>query len=356
MKFSVDPSIQKVPYYPKAALYGADAGWTLLSSNENPLSPSPKVVESMVNALFDINRYPESESELKLLIAQKYGLKAQNVVIGNGSNELIEASLRAARVQGRTKAIVPSPSFAFYPIAATVYGYDAIRVPLDGSHSINLDHMRGAVDNETRVVFLCNPNNPTGTIFHDDAFRAFLASLPAEVCVVVDEAYAEFSDNPKFPKSMRYINDFPVVVLRTFSKAYGLAGLRIGYAVGEESLISFIERTKQPFSVNMMALIAAKAALSDERHLAKVLDSNRKGRAYLCDSFEALGLEVIPTEANFVLVKIGPEAESLAKKLFDRKIVIRWLGAYGMAEFVRVTVGTPDENRMFIEALKRIIR
>ncbi len=355
MKFSIDPSIEKVPFYPKAALYGADAGWTLLSSNENPLSPSPKVVESMVNALFDINRYPASEFELKSLISEKYGLKPQNVVIGNGSNELIEASLRAARVGGRTKAIVPTPSFAFYPIAAAVYGYEAIKVPLD-SLSINLDHMRQRVDDQTRVVFLCNPNNPTGTIFEDDAFRAFLSSLPAEVCVVVDEAYAEFSDNPKFPKSRGYINDFPVVVLRTFSKAYGLAGLRVGYAIGEESLISFIERTKQPFSVNMMALIAAKAALSDQGHLTKVLDNNRKGKAFLRDSFEALGLEVVPTEANFVLVKIGPEAESVTKRLFDRKILIRWLGGYGMTEFVRVTVGTADENRMFIEALKRVIR
>jgi histidinol-phosphate aminotransferase len=145
-------------------------------------------------------------------------------------------------------------------------------------------------------------------------------------------------------------------VLRTFSKAYGLAGLRVGYAIGEESLISFIERTKQPFSVNMMDLIAAKAALSDNGHLTKVLDNNRKGKAFLCDSFEALGLEVVPTEANFVLVKIGPEAESVTKRLFDRKILIRWLGGYGMTEFVRVTVGTADENRMFIEALKRVIR
>jgi histidinol-phosphate aminotransferase len=354
VKFSVDPSIQKVPFYPKAALYGADAGWTLLSSNENPLSPSPKVVEGIVNALFDINRYPESEFELKSLIAQKWGVKPQNVVIGNGSNEIIEASLRAARLPGRSKVIVPSPSFAFYPIAASVYGYGPEAVPLD-SLLINLDHMRARVDDTTRVVFLCNPNNPTGTIFDDDAFLSFIESLPPEVLVVVDEAYAEFSDNPKFPRSISYVNDYPVLVMRTFSKAYGLAGLRIGYGVGEESLISFIERTKQPFSVNMMALIAAKAALSDQRHLTKVLDNNRKGRTYLCDSLEALGLSFIPTEANFVLVKIGGEAEGLAKRLFDRKILIRWLGGYGLTEYVRVTVGTEEENRIFIEALKRII-
>jgi len=355
VKFSVDPSIQMVPFYPKAALYGADAGWTMLSSNENPCEPSPMVVESIIHALFDINRYPESEAELKTLIAQKYGLKPQNVVIGNGSNEIIEAALRAARLQGRARVIVPSPSFAFYPIAASIYGFEAISVPLDGLR-INLDWMRQHVDHATRVIFLCNPNNPTGTIFHDDAFLAFLKSLPPEVLVVVDEAYAEFSDSRQFPRSISYINDFPVVVMRTFSKAYGLAGLRIGYGIGEESLISFIERTKQPFSVNMIALTAAKAALADERHLQRVLDNNRKGKTFLSDSLEALGLAMVPTEANFVLIKVGPEAESLTKKLFDRKIVIRWLGGYGMTEYVRVTVGTMDENRTFIEALKRIIR
>jgi len=355
VKFSVDPSIQKVPFYPKAALYGADAGWTMLSSNENPCEPSPMVVESIIDALFDINRYPESEAELKTLIAQKYKLRPQNVVIGNGSNEIIEGALRTARREGQARVIVPSPSFAFYPIAASIYGFEAMSVSLDGL-TINLDWMRQRVDHATRVIFLCNPNNPTGTIFQDDAFLAFLKSLPPEVLVVVDEAYAEFSDNRQFPRSIRYINDFPVLVMRTFSKAYGLAGLRIGYGIGEESLISFIERTKQPFSVNMIALTAAKAALADEHHLERVLDNNRKGKTFLSDSLEALGLATVPTEANFVLVKVGPEAESLTKKLFDRKILIRWLGGYGMTEYVRVTVGTAEENRTFVEALKRMIR
>jgi histidinol-phosphate aminotransferase len=333
---------------------GADAGWILLSSNENPFPPSPRVIEGMVNAVLNVNRYPESETELKSLLAKKHGLKPGNIIIGNGSNEIIEASLRTMRLSGKTRVVMPKPSFAFYPIASSVYGFEPATVPLDGLDT-NLDRMREQIDERTRVVFLCNPNNPTGTIFEDDAFRSFLRSLPPEVLVIVDEAYSDFSDNPRFPQSIACIEEYPVVVMRTFSKAYGLAGLRIGYGVASESLASFIERTKQPFSVNMMALIAAKAALSDEGHLKKVLENNRNEKAYFYDCFQALKLPFVPTEANFVLVKIGADAEMVVKRLFDRKIVVRWLGGYGLPDYVRITVGTPDENRAFIDALKRII-
>jgi histidinol-phosphate aminotransferase len=353
LNLTIDPSIQSISYYPKAALYGAGAGWTLLSSNENPYPPSPKVVESIVNAVFDINRYPESEGELKSLLSLKHGLKPQNFVIGNGSNEIIEASLRAMRSGGRTRVVISDPSFAFYPIASSIYGFETVSVPLD-SLRINLQHVTDRLDDTIRVVFLCNPNNPTGTIFDENSFVRFLKSLPPEVLVVVDEAYAEFSDNRRFPRSLKYVNDYPLLILRTFSKAYGLAGLRVGYGIGEESLVSFVERTKQPFSVNMMALIAAKAALADESHLSKVLDNNRQGKAFLYDSLKTMGFEPVLSEANFILTKVGPQAEAVARRLFEKRIVIRWLGGYGLADYVRVTVGTMDENKRFIEALRRI--
>ena len=353
MNLTIDPSIQSISHYPKAALYGAGAGWTLLSSNENPYPPSPKVVESIVNAILDINRYPESEGELKSLLSLKYGLEPQNFVIGNGSNEIIEASLRAMRFDGRTRVVISEPSFAFYPIASSIYGFETVSVPLD-SLRINLRHVAECLDDRTRVVFLCNPNNPTGTIFDEGSFVRFLKSVPPEVLVVVDEAYAEFCDNPEFPRSLKYVNDYPLLILRTFSKAYGLAGLRVGYGIGEKSLVSFVERTKQPFSVNMMALIAAKAAVADERHLSTVLDNNRRGKAFLHDSLQALGLEPVPSEANFVLARIGSHAQAVTRSLFEKRIVIRWLGGYGLADYVRVTVGTMDENKRFIEALKRV--
>jgi histidinol-phosphate aminotransferase len=355
VNISIDPSIQRIPFYPKAALYGADASWTLLSSNENPYAPSPHVIETIVNAVLDINRYPESEGELKLLLANKYGVTPQNIVIGNGSNELIEASLRAMRYAGRSKVVMSEPSFAFYPIAARIYGFEVVSVPLE-SLRVNLQKLTERFDDQTRVVFLCNPNNPTGTAFDDKSFVTFLKSVPPEILVVVDEAYAEFSDNKKFPKSIKYVNDYPLLVLRTFSKAYGLAGLRIGYGIGEQNLVSYIERTKQPFSVNMLALLAAKAALADERHLNKVLDNNLKGRMYFYESLQTLKLEILPTEANFVLVRLGNEAETITRRLFEKKILIRWLGGYGLPEYVRITVGTMDENRRCIEALRRVVR
>jgi histidinol-phosphate aminotransferase len=353
MKLSIDASIQRVPFYPKAALYGADAGWVRLSSNENPYPPSPAVMEAMADALLDVNRYPESEAELKGLIAKKYGLSPENILIGNGSNELIETACRALRTAGRTEVIVSAPSFAFYRIAANIYGYEVAAAPLDALR-MDLDRIADMAGERTRLVFLCNPNNPTGTIFDDRAFGAFLDRLPPEALVVLDEAYAEFSDNKLFPRSITYIDRRPVLVMRTFSKAYGLAGLRIGYGIAEKSLVSFLERTKQPFSVNMMALVAAKAALGDERHVAFVLESIRKGRKYLHESLKGLGLDARPSEANFVLVRIGPDARALVDRLFDRKVLVRWLGGYGLPEYIRVTVGTMDENRVFIEALKRL--
>lgn len=199
MKLSIDPSIQKVPFYPKAALYGAGGDWVRLSSNENPFGPSPRAMEAISAALSEVNRYPESEFELKSLLAAKYGIKPQNVLIGNGSNEIIETSLKALKVDGRRKSVlVTDPSFAFYRIAASIYGYDVASLPLPSLH-LDLQQVAEAVDEKTRVVFLCNPNNPTGEIFDDAAFSTFLASLPPEVLVVVDEAYAEFADGALFP-------------------------------------------------------------------------------------------------------------------------------------------------------------
>lgn len=354
MKFSIDEGIKEIPYYPKAALYGADERWVRLSSNENPFPPSNKVVAGLLDAVFDVNRYPESETELKGLIAARHGIKPENVVIGNGSNEIIETSLKAMRHATRGSVVIPEPSFAFYGIAAQIYGFKPVRIDLP-TLSLDLDLIAQRIDDTTRVVFLNNPNNPTGMIFEDSQFRRFLKKLPADVLVVVDEAYAEFATSPKFPRSVAYINDYPIVVLRTFSKAFALAGLRIGYGMGEASLVSYLERTKQPFSVNMMALIAARAALGDEEHLAKVLDNNREGKAYLYRACEELGLSYVPTEANYVLVQVGKEAEAVTKGLFGDRILVRWMGAYGLPDYVRFTIGTSKENQRLIEGLEGIL-
>ncbi len=355
MRLTVDESIKRIPFYPKAALYGSEEGWTRLASNENPHPPSSKVVNSILESVFSITRYPESELELKALLAAKYGLEPGNIVIGNGSNELIETAFKGMRHPMRTRVLVHEPSFAFYTIAAQIYGYEArqIRFP---DLTLDLDIILEQIDESVRIVFLNNPNNPTGTIFEDATFKSFLDRLPPEVLVVVDEAYAEFATSKKFPKSMTYVRDYPVLVLRTFSKAYGLAGLRIGYGVADATIASFIERTKQPFSVNMLALIAAKEALSDDKYVAKVLESNIQGRDFFYGLFAELGLAFIPTEANFVLVRVGPDAEGLTKKLFEKKILVRWMGAYELPEYIRVTVGTMEENRLFARSLRSLLK
>jgi histidinol-phosphate aminotransferase len=355
MRLTIDESIKEIPFYPKAALYGSEGGWTRLASNENPFPPSSRVITSILESVFAINRYPESEFDLKALLAAKYELKPGNIVVGNGSNELIETALKGMRHPTRKTVLVHEPSFAFYTIAAKIYGYEARQIDFPGL-TIDLNVVLEHMDASVRVVFLNNPNNPTGTIFDDAAFRSFLDKLPPEVLVVVDEAYAEFATSEKFPKSVSYIHDYPVLMLRTLSKAYGLAGLRVGYGVADESIASFIERTKQPFSVNMMALIAAKAALADEQYVARIMDNNEKGKRFFYDLFTELGLTFVPTEANFVLVRIGPDAESLTKRLFDRKILVRWMGAYGLPEYIRVTVGTMDENKVFAEGLKSALK
>lgn len=354
MKLTVQDNIKGIPYYPKAMMYGLEDGWVRLSSNENPYPPSPEVFTQIMDGLFYVNRYPGNEAELKAALAQHYKIKPEKVLIGNGSNELIEMSLKAMKHSTKNRVIISDPSFAFYEIAAMIYGYESVKAPLKNM-KVELDIIKDCIDDRTRLIFLNNPNNPTGTIFEDKEFKSFLKDLPPDILVVVDEAYAEFVESKTFPDSFSYIDDHPVVILRTFSKAYGLAGLRVGYGVGEESVISFLERTKQPFSVNMMALIGAKAALGDQKYLKKVLDNNRKGKRFLYKALKSLSVPCIPTEANYILMKIGPHAESVTKLLFDEKILVRWMGAYNLNEHIRVGIGTMEENNLFIEALKKIL-
>lgn len=354
MKFTIDDRVQNIPYYPKAMMYGFEDGWAILSSNENPFPPSEKVLSAVLDALPSMSRYPGGEAELKAAIAAARGLIPEQVVIGNGSNELIETSLKAMKDEKKNGVVISESSFAFYDIAAKIYGYEVKKAPIKDMH-VDLNAIRNLVDEKTRVIFLNNPLNPTGTIFEDKVFDAFVRSLPGDILVVVDEAYAEFAESKAFPQSMKYIDDLPVIIFRTFSKAYGLAGLRVGYGIGEKSIMSFMERTKQPFSVNMVALIAAKAALSDSAYQKKVLENNRKGKEYYYDVLKKLNIEYVPTEANFLLIKLGPTAEVITKKLFDKQVIVRFMAAYGLPDYIRVTIGTMEENTRFIETLKKLL-
>lgn len=353
MKFSISDSVKNIPYYPKALMYGHEDGWVRLSSNENPYPPSEKVFESILDALFAINRYPGGEKELKDDLAAFYHLTGDNFIIGNGSNELIEMSFRAMNHDERKGVIVTESSFAFYEIAARIYGYETKKVPLTGLRT-DLAKIASEIDGKTRIIFLNNPLNPTGTTYGKDEFERFMGRVPEDILVVVDEAYAEFAETKSFPGTLAYINKYPVLMLRTFSKAYGLAGLRVGYGIGNATLVSFLERTKQPFSINLIAILAAQAALKDEARLASVLANNRSAKQFYYDALKEMSLEYIPTEANFVLVRIGDRAEEITKKLFDRKVLVRFMGAYGLPDCIRISFGTPFENTRCIQELKRL--
>ena len=353
MKLSISDSIKNIPYYPKALMYGHEEGWVRLSSNENPYPPSEAVLETILDALSAVNRYPGGEKELKDDLAAHYGLAGDNFVIGNGSNELIEMSLRAMKHDSRDGIIVTESSFAFYEIAAKIYGYTVKKVPLKNL-TTDLGAIARAIDDRTRIVFLNNPLNPTGTMYEDREFDDFIRSVPPDVLVVVDEAYAEFAQNPQFPGTLTYIKDYPVLIFRTFSKAYGLAGLRVGYSIGDADLVSFLERTKQPFSINLIACLTARAALKDEARLKKVLDNSAQARSFYYAELKAMGLEYVPSEANFVLIRIGDGAEEITRRLFERKVLVRFMGSYGFPDCIRISFGTPAENRKCIEELKKL--
>ncbi len=354
MRFEIDSDIKDIPYYPRATKYGGDDSLVRLASNENPFPPSPRVLNAILDTLFSITRYPGSESGLREMIGKRFGITGGHVVLGNGSDEIIEMVLKIARVRGRDRIIITDPAFAYYNIASRVFAYDVVKVPLRDMRT-DLKAIRGAVDERTRVIFLNNPLNPTGTIFREEEFKGFLGDLPPHILVAVDEAYAEFAEDINFPDSVRFIDSHPVLILRTFSKAYALAGLRIGYCLGGVTLISYLERTRQPFSINNIALVAAEAALMDTGFLNAVLENNKIGKAFYYNVLRELRLEFIPTEANFILIRLGKEAGEITKRLLEEGMLVRWMGAYSLPEYVRVTIGKMDENIRFIEALRRII-
>jgi len=325
-----------------------------LASNENPLGPSPKAVEAISKALKSLHRYPDGGCfYLKEKLAQHLKMKPENLIIGNGSNEIIELVIRTFLRPGE-EAVMGNPSFAVYPLAVPAAGGKKIEVPLKNlTH--DLDAMADAITNRTKIVFIANPNNPTGTIVTKAQLRRFMDRLPEGVILVLDEAYYEFVTEPEFPESLDYLREGRnIVILRTFSKIYGLAGLRIGYGVAPEKLVFYMNKVRQPFNVNSLAQIAAMAALEDEEHLKRSQKNNSEGLKFLYREMKAMGLEYVPTQANFFLIKVG-KGKDVYDALLRQGIIVRPMASYGLGEYIRVTVGTPEENQRFVEALRRAI-
>jgi histidinol-phosphate aminotransferase len=325
-----------------------------LASNENPLGPSPLALAAVREALPNVHRYPDGGGFfLKQKLAAKLGVGADQIILGNGSNEVLELLARSFLRPGED-AVMSEQAFVVYASVVQAAAGIPRAVPLrDFTH--DLDGILSAVRKSTRLVFLGNPNNPTGTIYRRDVFERFLARVPRDVVVVADDAYAEYVVDPDYPRTLEYLApERLLVVLRTFSKVYGLAGLRIGYGVAPAEVVAVLERVRQPFNVNGLAQVAASAALDDHQHVERSRRSNREGMQFLEGEFARLGLDFVPSQANFILVRVG-DGLGAYQALLRRGVIVRPVGGYGFPEHVRVTVGTGEEVRRFIAALEEVL-
>jgi len=325
-----------------------------LASNENALGPSPKALTALRTAVGSLNRYPDATcAELKLRLAKRFRLDPSWFIVGNGSDELIVLALRAF-VDPGDEVIVAEPTFLIYALQAKACGAKVVAVPMTNLR-YDLVRMRAAVTPHTKLVFIANPDNPTGTYVAARELEAFLRDLPSQVIVFIDEAYYEFVDAKDYPQTVRDLERKPLIITRSFSKAYGLAGLRIGYGMAQPSLIRAMEAVREPFNVNALAQAAACAALQDGTFLQRTRRMVREGRAYLTKELAKLGLRMVPSVTNFLLVELGPNAARVAHALLRQGVIVREMSAWKLDGFLRVTIGTMSENRRFIQALRSIL-
>lgn len=326
-----------------------------LASNENPLGASPRAKAAIARAQADIHLYPDGSGyALKTALARRLGVDREQIVLGNGSNDVLELCARLF-LGPHTSAVYAQHAFAVYPLVTRACGAVGLEVPAK-AYGHDLEAMAAAIRDDTRLVFIANPNNPTGTLLEAATLHAFLCKVPADVAIVLDEAYREYLDERLRPPSLEWLAKFPnLIITRTFSKAYGLAGLRVGYALARPEVASLLERLRQPFNVNSLALAAAEAALDDEDFLAASKRLNDAGLKQLTAGFRRLGLEYIPSWGNFVCVRVG-EASRVYQDLLRRGIIVRPVGNYGLPEHLRVTVGTEAQNARLLAALSEVVQ
>jgi len=333
------------------------SGAIKMASNENPLGPSSKAIIAIKKCLNHIYRYPDANAQLlKFHLAQKLGISEDSILIANGSNEVIELTLKLF-LRCKQEVIIPEPTFSLYAKFTQALDGIPVRVPLKSDFCINLEAIRDNITSQTRIIFINNPNNPTGTIIKKRELEKFLKLLPENIIVVLDEAYGEFVEDPEFPQGKDYLLNPPpwVITLRTFSKVYGLAGLRIGYGLASPEIISYLNRVRQPFNVNILAQAAAVAALADQEHFEKTLQVVSEGRRYLSEQFNQLGIKYIPSHSNFIMFYLGKNCLQIYEGLLERGVIVRPLTSFGFPEYLRVSIGTFDENKRFIQSLKEAL-
>lgn len=334
-----------------------------LASNENPLGPSPRAVEAIRKAANEVNLYPDNDAtELRAELAARHGITPEQVFLADGSLGLLDILARTLLGPG-LNCVTSERTFISYPIVTQAAGGQFITTPMRQDR-YDLNAIAAAINDNTRLVILANPNNPTGTMFDADTTGAFLARVPSHVLVVLDEAYSDFGTyfaakrGLTYSRSMDYVRSGRrnVVILRTFSKAHGLAGIRLGYGCGDPELFQYFGRVRNSFSVSAIALAAGLAAIRDEDHIHRTVENNAEGAAWLLPQFAELGLRAVPTSANFIYFEVDEDANSFTKRMQAEGVIVRSLAPWGIANGVRVTIGTPEQNQMFMRALNKVAR
>ncbi len=351
---SIKPYVPGKPLEEVQREYGIEKS-VKLASNENPLGPSPKAIEAISESLASLNRYPDGSGYMLVnKLSARLGVSPSNIVLGNGSDDII-AMLARVFLKPGCEVIIPHPSFLMYEISAKASGASLVKVPLN-SLSIDLDGIKNAVTGKTRMIFLCNPNNPTGTIITNDEFEKFAKDIPENVILVVDEAYIEFVRDLSCLDSMTYLDGKnPLVILRTFSKAYGLAGLRIGYGITSVEISDLLNRVRQPFNTSLPAQAGACAALDDTKFLENTIRTVHDGLDFLYESLDGMGVEYFPTQANFMLINVKKNAHEVFEAMLRQGVIVRSMTSYGYPEFIRINSGTPYENKKFIKAFEKVM-
>jgi len=324
-----------------------------LASNENPLGPSDKVLTAIADAVKEVNLYPDGNGfALKAALAEHYQLKTAQITLGNGSNDVLELLARAF-VSPSDEVLFSQYSFAVYPLVTQAIGAQAVIAPArDYGHDLHA--MSTLISERTKLIFIANPNNPTGTSIAVEELEEFISQVPEHILVVLDEAYVEYSEHDV--DTVLWLEKYPhLIITRTFSKAYGLAGLRVGYALSNAEVADLLNRIRQPFNVNSIALAAARQAISDHDYLVATRNNNDQGMAQLIKGFDTLGLSYIPSKGNFITVNVQRKGDDVFTELLKLGVIVRPVTNYGLVNYIRVSIGLPAENQQFLDALRTIL-
>ena len=354
---ALEPYVPDEPIEELQRAYGLEE-MIELALNENPLGTSPKALAAIRQALSRLNRYPDAQSHtLRQALAAHLGpgIEPEQVIVGNGADGVILQTCMAY-LEEESEVIVSRSSFFVYDMYTHTMRAKLIKTPLK-DYGVDLEAMAGAIGDRTKLIFVCNPNNPTGTIVTADEVTAFMERVPDHVLVVFDEAYCELVASDAFPDTLQYIREGRgnVMVLRTFSKVYGMAGIRLGYGIAMPKVLAPLNKVKESFAVNLLAQAAGVAALEDEAFLARSVATNHAGRLYLYGEFERLGLRYLESHTNFVLVEIGPRAATIQGRLLEQGVIVRPCVGYDLPDFLRITVGSPTQNARFVAALESVL-